>query len=193
MLRNFLNGNSRALIILVNSGMFLTNHPATNHTQTIVQHIKNQESMLNIFKTKRKKITDDTLGTLTFKKSNRIDESYWNVDLKINSITELVEFYIYNNVDGINDKQKQLILLIESKYPELIGSLQSFLNEQIRKLDSDHSSISIEKDLDISFINIPQDPTELNKWEINYIEKKGFTSYGIEIENWNPIDLGVSA
>ncbi|MBQ4820198.1 hypothetical protein [Aquimarina sp. MMG016] len=173
--------------------MFLTNHPATNHTQTIVQHIKNQESMLNIFKTKRKKITDDTLGTLTFKKSNRIDESYWNVDLKINSITELVEFYIYNNVDGINDKQKQLILLIESKYPELIGSLQSFLNEQIRKLDSDHSSISIEKDLDISFINIPQDPTELNKWEINYIEKKGFTSYGIEIENWNPIDLGVSA
>ncbi|AXT54650.1 hypothetical protein D1815_02360 [Aquimarina sp. AD1] len=149
--------------------------------------------MQNIFKTKRKKITNDTLGILTFKKSNKIDESYWNVDRKINSINELVRFYIYNNIDGINDKQKQLTLLIENKYPELIDSLQSFLNQQIKKLDFNHSSISIEKDLDVSFINIPKNPTELNKWEINYVEKKGFTIYGIEIENWNPIDLGVSA
>lgn len=35
MLRNFLLGNSHALIILANSGMFLANHPATNHTQTV--------------------------------------------------------------------------------------------------------------------------------------------------------------
>ena len=52
--------------------------------------------MLNIFKKKRKKITDDILGILTFRKSNRLDESYWNVDRKVNSVRELVEFYIYN-------------------------------------------------------------------------------------------------
>ena len=57
--------------------------------------------MLNIFKKKRKKITDNILGVLTFKKSNRLDESYWNVDRKVSSVNELVEFYIYNNEDGI--------------------------------------------------------------------------------------------
>ncbi|WP_378172630.1 hypothetical protein [Aquimarina sp. SS2-1] len=149
--------------------------------------------MFSIFKKKRKKIIDATLGTLTFRKSNQIDESYWNVDRKINSINELVEFYIYNNSEGITEKQKQLILSIEKKYPELINSLESFLNMKIKKLDSDYSNISIESDLNVSFINIPENPTELNKWEINYVEKKGFTIYGIEIENWKPTDLGISA
>jgi len=39
--------------------------------------------MFNIFKKKRKKIIDAIIGTLTFRKSNQIDESYWNVDRKI--------------------------------------------------------------------------------------------------------------
>ena len=149
--------------------------------------------MLNIFKNKRKKIEDDTLGILTFKKSNRIDESYWNVDRKLNSVNELVEFYIYNDSDGINASQKNLILAIEKQYPELIDILEKYLNTKIREIDTNFSNVSIQKDLDISFINIPENPTELNKWEINFVEKKGFTIYGIEIENWNPIDLGISA
>ena len=149
--------------------------------------------MLNIFKKKRKKITDNILGVLTFKKSNRLDESYWNVDRKVSSVNELVEFYIYNNEDGINECQKQLILEIEKKYPELIDNLEKYLNNKIRKIDSNTLNISILKDLDVSFINIPENPTELNKWEINFVEKKGFTIYAIEIENWNPIDLGISA
>jgi hypothetical protein len=149
--------------------------------------------MLNIFKKKRKKITDDILGILTFRKSNRLDESYWNVDRKVNSVNELVEFYIYNNENGINESQKKLILKIEKKYPELIDTLEKYLNTKIREIDSNHLNVSIQKDLDVSFINIPENPTELNKWEINFVEKKGFTIYGIEIENWNPIDLGVSA
>jgi hypothetical protein len=149
--------------------------------------------MLNIFKKKQKKITDDILGILTFRKSNRLDESYWNVDRKVNSVNELVEFYIYNNENGINESQKKLILKIEKKYPELIDTLEKYLNTKIREIDSNHLNVSIQKDLDVSFINIPENPTELNKWEINFVEKKGFTIYGIEIENWNPIDLGVSA
>lgn len=149
--------------------------------------------MLNIFKKKRKKIADDILGILTFRKSNRLDESYWNVDRKVSSINELVEFYIYNNENGINENQKKLILEIEKKYPELIDNLEKYLNTKIREIDSNYSHISIEKDLVVSFINIPENPTELNKWEINFVEKKGFTIYGIEIENWNPIYLGISA
>ena len=46
MLRNFLIGNSHALIILANSGMFLANHPATNHTQTVVRKLKNASGMI---------------------------------------------------------------------------------------------------------------------------------------------------
>ena len=149
--------------------------------------------MLNIFKNKRKKIEDDTLGILTFRKSNRIDESYWNVERKLNSCNELVEFYIYNDSDGINESQKNLIIEIEKHYPELIEILEKYLNNKIREIDSNFSNFSIQKDLDVSFINIPENPTELNKWEINFVEKKGFTIYGIEIENWNPIDLGISA
>ncbi len=149
--------------------------------------------MLNIFKKKRKTITDDILGILTFRKSNRIDESYWNVDRKVNSVNELVEFYIYNNEDGIDESQKKLILEIEEKYPKLIDNLEKYLNTKILEIDSNYSHISIQKDLDVSFINIPENPTELNKWEINFVEKKGFTIYGIEIENWNPIYLGISA
>jgi transcriptional antiterminator len=149
--------------------------------------------MLNIFKTQRTKITDDILGVLTFRKSNRLDESYWNVDRKVSSVNELVEFYIYNNENGINKNQKKLILEIEKKYPELIDNLEKYLNTKIREIDSNYSHVSIQKDLDVSFINIPENPSELNKWEINFVEKKGFTIYGIEIENWNPWYLGISA
>ena len=149
--------------------------------------------MLNIFKKKRKKITDDILGVLTFRKSNRLDESYWKVNRKVSSVNELVEFYIFNNADGINEIQKELILAIEKKYPELIDNLEKYLNSRVCEIDSNYSNISIPKDLDVSFINIPENPTELNKWEVNYVEKKGFTIYGIEIENWNPIYLGISA
>ena len=149
--------------------------------------------MLNIFKKKRKKIADDILGILTFRKSNRVDESYWNVDRKVNSVNELVEFCIYNNADGINESQKELILAIEKKYPELIDDLEKFLNNKIHEIDSNYSNISIRKDLEVCFINIPKNPTEFNEWEINFVEKKGFTIYGIEIKNWNPIWLGISA
>ncbi len=149
--------------------------------------------MLNIFKKKRKKITDNILGILTFRKSNRLDESYWNVDRKVNSVNELVEFYIYNNEDGINESQKKLILEIQKKYPELIDNLEKYLNTKIRKIDSNHLNISINKDLDVHFINIPENPTELNTWELNLVEKRGFTNYEITIENWIPIDLGISA
>ena len=149
--------------------------------------------MLNIFKKKRKKITDNILGVLTFRKSNRLDESYWNVDRKVNSVNELVEFYIYNNEDGIYESQKKLILEIEKKYSELIDNLEKFLNTRIREIDSNHINISINKDLDVHFISIPENLTELNTWELNLVEKRGFTNYEITIENWSPIDLGISA
>ena len=149
--------------------------------------------MLNIFKKKRKKITDNILGVLTFRKPNRLDESYWNVDRIVNSVNELVEFYIYNNEDGINESQKKLILEIEKKYSELIDNLEKFLNTRIREINSNHLSISINKDLDIHFISIPENPTELNIWELNLVEKRGITNYEITIENWIPIDLGISA
>ena len=149
--------------------------------------------MLNIFKKKRKKITDNILGVLTFRKPNRLDESYWNVDRIVNSVNELVEFYIYNNEDGINESQKKLILEIEKKYSELIDNLEKFLNTRIREIDSNHLNISINKDLDVHFISIPENPTELNTWELNLVEKRGVTNYEIMIENWIPIDLGISA
>ena len=149
--------------------------------------------MLNIFKKKRKKITDNILGVLTFRKSNRLDESYWNVNRIVNSVNELVEFYIYNNEDGINESKKKLILEIENKYSELIDNLEKFLNTRIREINSNHLSISINKDLDIHFISIPENPTELNIWELNLVEKRGITNYEITIENWIPIDLGISA
>ena len=149
--------------------------------------------MLNIFKKKRKKITDNILGVLTFRKPNRLDESYWNVDRIVNSVNELVEFYIYNNEDGINESQKKLILEIEKKYSELIDNLEKFLNTRIREIDSNHLNISINKDLDVHFISIPENPTELNTWELNLVEKRGVTNYEITIENWIPIDLGISA
>ena len=149
--------------------------------------------MLNIFKKKRKKITDDILGILTFRKSNILDESYWNVDRKVTSINELVEFYIYNNENGINEIQRNLILEIEKKYPELIDYLEKYLNDKIREIDSNYLNVSINKDLDVHFINIPENPTELNIWELNLVEKKGFTNYEITIENWIPVDLGISA
>lgn len=137
--------------------------------------------MLNIFKAKRNKITDDTLGILTFKKSNSLDDS------------QSVEFYIYNDSEGINDHQRKLILEIAKKYLELIDSLESYLNNEISKIDSTYSSISIRKDLDIMFINIPKNLTELNKWEINFVEKEGFVIYEIGFENWKPIYLEISA
>ena len=149
--------------------------------------------MLNIFKKKRKKITDEILGVLTFRKSNRLDESYWNVDRKVNSVNKLVEFYIYNNENGINENQKKLILGIEKKYPELIDNLEKYINTKIREIDSNYLNISIHKDLDVHFINIPENLTELNTWELNLVEKRGFTNYEITIENWIPIDLGISA
>ena len=136
---------------------------------------------------------DETLGVLTFRKSNILDESYWNVARKLNSVKEMVEFYIYNNEDGINKTQTDLILAIESKYPELVDSLEKYLNDKIHEIDSTSSNVSVLKYLDISFINIPENPTELKKWEINFVEKRGFTFYGIEIENWKPIDLAISA
>jgi chlorite dismutase len=149
--------------------------------------------MLNIFRKKRKKITDDILGTLTFRESSKLDESYWNVDRKMNSADELVEFYIYNNSDGINENQKELILTIEKRYPELIDSIELFINEKINEIDSKSEYVSIRKSLDVHFINIPKNLTKLNKWELNLVEKKGFANYEIEIENWIPIDLGISA
>ncbi|GEM_PF-5966878 len=149
--------------------------------------------MLNIFRKKRKKITDDILGILTFYESSKLDESYWNVDRKINSVNELVEFYMYNNSDGINKNQKELILAIEKKYTEIIDSIEIFINEKINKIDSNSEYISIRKNLDVNFINVPENPTELEKWELNLVEKKGFANYEIQIENWIPIDLGISA
>ena len=149
--------------------------------------------MLNIFRTKRTKIIDDIFGVLTFKKSSKLDEAYWNVDRKIDSLNEKVEFYVYNNKTGISDIQRKLILEIEKKYPELVNNLENYLNNEIQEIDRNSSKISIQKDLDVSFINIPKNPTELNKWEINFVEKRGFTIYGIDIENWKPIDLGISA
>ena len=149
--------------------------------------------MLNIFRKKRKKIADDILGILTFRKSNRLDESYWNVDRKVKSVNELVEFYIDNNENGINESQRKLILEIEKKYPELIDNLEKYLNNKIREIDSSNVEISINKDLDVNFISIPENPTELNIWELNLVEKKGFTNFEITIENWNPINLGISA
>ena len=157
-----------------------------------MQHYE-KRSMLNIFRKKRKKITDDILGTLTFRESSKLDESYWNVDRKMNSADELVEFYIYNNSDGINENQKELILTIEKRYPELIDSIELFINEKINEIDSKSEYVSIRKSLDVHFINIPKNLTKLNKWELNLVEKKGFANYEIEIENWIPIDLGISA
>ena len=79
--------------------------------------------MLNIFKKKRKKIIDEILGVLVFRKSNRLDEFYWSVERKLTSVKGMVEFNVYNNEDGINKTQKELILAIESKYPELVDRL----------------------------------------------------------------------
>lgn len=149
--------------------------------------------MLNIFKKKRQKIIDDTLSVLTFRKSNRLDGSHWNINRKLESVTELVEFYIYNDSEGINDNQRRLILEIEKKYLELIDDLENYLNNEISKIDSTYSSISIHKDLDIMFINIPKNLTELNKWEINFVEKKGFSVYEIGLKNWKPVYLEISA
>ena len=149
--------------------------------------------MLNIFKKRRKKIIDNILGILTFRKSNRFDESYWTVNRKVNSANELVEFYIYNNEDGINESQKKLILEIEKKYPQLIGNFEKFLNTKIHEFEPNHLNISINKDLDVNFINIPENSTEFNTWELNLVEKRGFTNYEITIENWVPIDLVISA
>ncbi len=165
---------------------------ATNHTQNVVHHLRKPE-MLNIFKKKRKKITDETLGVLTFRKSNRLDESYWNVDRKVESVNEMVEFYIYNDENGIDESQKKMILAIEKKYPQLISKLEDFLNKRLQEFDSNSLYVSIVKDLDVSFINVPKNPNELIKWEINFVEKREFAIYGIEIENWEPIDLGISA
>jgi len=111
----------------------------------------------------------------------------------LTSVKGMVEFNVYNNEDGINKTQKELILAIESKYPELVDRLEKYLNDKVREINSASWTISIQKDLDVSFITIPENPTELNNWEINFVEKRGFTFYEIEIENWIPIDLGISA
>ncbi|KAB1159747.1 hypothetical protein F7018_05410 [Tenacibaculum aiptasiae] len=136
---------------------------------------------------------DETFGVLIFKKSNSLGGSYWNVNRKVDSVNEIIEFYVYNNEHGISKIQKELIFKIEKKYPELLDNLENYLNAKIREVDSKSSKISILKDLDISFINIPENPTKLSKWEINFVEKRGFAIYEIEIENWKPIDLGISA
>ncbi|UZR99628.1 hypothetical protein [Chondrinema litorale] len=107
-----------------------------------------------------------------------------------------MEFYIYNNSSGISEVQKALALKIEKKYPELINDLEIFLNTKIKEKDSKHSffsTLSILKDLEVGFINIPSDPTDSSFWEINYVEKRGLAIYGIEIKNWLPTELGVSA
>lgn len=149
--------------------------------------------MLNIFKKRRKIIIDETLGYLTFNKSNRLNESYWSVNRKVASSNEMIEFYIYNDKNQIDKTQKELILEILEKYPELITKLETFLNNKLRKFDSNSFFISLVKDLNINFISIPENHDKLKKWEINFVEKKGFTTYEIEIENWKPIDLGISA
>ena len=86
-----------------------------------------------------------------------------------------------------------MILEIEKKYPELIDNLEKYLNDKIREIGTNYLNVSINKDLDVHFINIPENPTELNIWELNLVEKKGFTNYEITIENWVPVDLGISA
>ena len=100
-----------------NSALCLSEKLASFYTlrfihKTVVQHLR-KTKYAEYFQEKRKKITDNLLGILTFRKSNRLDESYWNVDRKVNSVNELVEFYIYNNEYGINESQKKLILEIE--------------------------------------------------------------------------------
>lgn len=149
--------------------------------------------MLNFFKKKRRTITDDALGVLTFHKSTTFDESHWIVERKIGSIKELVEFSIDNTSEGINESQKKLVLAIERKYPDLVNLFEDFLNDRFREIGPDYASLSIQKDLNIHFISIPENATESGKWEINYAEKKGFAVYEIEIENWAPVGLGVSA
>lgn len=149
--------------------------------------------MLNIFRKKVKKITDEVLGVLTFSKSNGLEESYWTVNRKIVSVNEPVEFCIYNDSNGINKNQKEQVLLIEKKYPELVNIIEAFINVEIKKNNLNSIKLSVPNDLCVNFIAIPNYSTEKNTWELNLMEKKGFANYEIQIENWIPVSLGISA
>jgi hypothetical protein len=145
---------------------------------------------MNIFnRKKRLEINDDVLGMMTFLQPNIVDEDCWNFKRKTASTNEEVEYFVYNNSDGVTEEQRNLIVEIERNYADLVDCFQVFLDKKLSEFDY---QMSIKDDLKISFINIPENPTKLYEWEINYEEKEGFAIYSIGVENYIPVDLGIS-
>ncbi len=137
--------------------------------------------MFSIYR-RNKETKDDILGTLTFSKSGKHIDSYWNVDRKLKSENEIVKFYIYNDRHGISIAQRELILLIEENYSKLISDLHIFLNNNVK------NSILVEN-LELNSISIPKETTQLNIWTINFLSISERLCYEIFIKDWNPIKM----
>jgi len=122
-------------------------------------------------------IKDDALGLLKFYEDKiSPEDSYWEC-------RRSMTFNVKNDKNGISTKQRNHVKLIEERLPELMPQIQEYINQNAGK------AYEIDKNIEISWIELENDNTQELLWTIDFEFKNRWEHLVVEMKNWTPFHL----
>lgn len=133
-------------------------------------------------------INDDLFGKLSFIEES-IDENHWNGAVEFEN--ENIEILIYCKTSSLDNYQKKMFIELKNRYQEIKPAIEGFINKTLSEKNINARNYSIGDDFNISHISIFASDNQ--KIEIAYNLNNDFCLFEVVLENFIPVDLGISA
>jgi len=144
-----------------------------------------------MFFKKKKDITtinDDLLGKLSFIKDSD-GKNHWIGNIKFEN--QDIQILIHCRTPVFNKYQKKIFIKLKERYNEIKPVVEEFINKILKEKNIDDKEYSISDDFTINHILIFT--SDNRAIEISYDLKNDFSCFEVLLEDYAPVQLGISA
>ncbi|RXK57702.1 hypothetical protein ESA94_19445 [Lacibacter luteus] len=138
-------------------------------------------------------IEDEIFGKLSLIEASQHEQSYLLGAKLFSPLNYEVEYNIYTVNKIVSKNQREFLIEIEKRYAVLKNQIEKFINSEIKKIDTKSKNYTLENDLKLCLISIPESIDLEVEWSIEYALNKDFAFFTVEFKDWEPFWLSISA